>query len=188
MGDRKRKLRRASALGGIVALLSLLLAQISALAQISTDQVPGQPGGTEAPAVQKFKDWEVQCRAPEGSLGPSCFMIQNVTSAEGKPLIIQVTVGRFGPQKILGLLVFVPLSVRLPPGISLQVDRAKAVHYPLERCTPNACRAEIVLDKRTLTRLKRGNIARITFQDGMGRPVKVDVSLAGFTAAFRGLD
>lgn len=188
MEDRIGKLRRVSALGGLVALLWVLPAEDSALAQIPPGQIPGQPGETEAPTVQKFKDWEVQCRAPAGNLSPTCFMVQDVTAVEGEPRIIQVVVGQFGPKKILGLLVFVPLEVRLPPGIRLRVDRTKAVQYPLERCTANACRAEIVLDKKTLARLKRGNIARISFLDGLGRPVKVDVSLAGFTAAFRNLN
>ena len=53
----------------------------------------------------------------------------------------------------------------------------------IEICGRNGCRVRFSIDDKLLNTFKSGNTAEIAFYSGNRKPVKVPISLKGFTAA-----
>ena len=101
--------------------------------------------------------------------------------------MLQVVAGRFGPEKVLGAVIFVPVGVRLPPGIRIQVDDRPQRVIPFEVCDSETCQARAILEGDLLEEFKAGMTGQVNFQNAAGRPRTVPISLKGFTAALRAL-
>ncbi len=137
--------------------------------------------------TQQFEDWTLRCRPASETRPRICRMIQQTVSQDGGKPILQFMVGRFGPEKILGALISVPTSVRLPPGLGIQVDERPLHGYPFEICNPTHCQARAILERDLLDDLKAGLTGHVKFQNAAGQVLIVPVSLKGFSAALRAL-
>jgi invasion protein IalB len=157
------------------------LAAQSAAGQSEADQIRA---GIE---TQKFEDWTLRCQPASKTRPRACRMLQEAVSQDGGKPVLQFMVGRFGPEKILGAVIIVPLDVRLPPGLGIQVDQRPRHTYPFERCDPRSCQARAILDGGLLEDLKAGLRGQVRFQNATGQAVAVPISLKGFTAALRAL-
>lgn len=196
--DSGRKRRRgrvvwppAARIWGLAGVLVGALAITPANAQQQPAQQPAQPQlSQEEPVkaeVKQFKDWALNCAQKQGEPAPSCFMLQNISSKETGQRVLQIVVGHFGPEQRLGALISVPLGIRLPPGISLQIDEEPAILFPLERCNSGSCQAQAALSDALLTSFKAGQKGQVSFVDGTGQTLAVAFSLMGFSAAFKEL-
>jgi len=143
---------------------------------------PSTEPAPKGPDVERFKDWSLQCTQAQADKPSSCFLIHDVFPAEGNVRILQMVVGRFGQDNVLGALFFVPLGIRLPTGLTVQIDQNEPLRLPLERCTTKGCQAQIALADPLLAKFKAGSGGEVTFEDATGRPVAVPFSLQGFTA------
>jgi invasion protein IalB len=135
---------------------------------------------------QQQQDWTLRCELPQGQPPEFCEMRQRVVNQEGERVLLAV-VGPLPQIDKPGLLLVLPLGIALPPGTFLKIDGGPEQPVPVERCEPQGCRIELVLDPELLARLKAGTRALVGFHvyDGQGgRPrVDVPVSLLGFSAA-----
>jgi invasion protein IalB len=137
---------------------------------------------------QVFQDWTVNCQAmPEKPTIEACFIRQNIVETESKEPVMQVAVGYLGADGAPAALVSLPLGIRLPPGVELAVDKEPQGELQFERCLPNGCQVQFLLDDKLLSAFRSGIAGEVTFQDGTGRAVAVPFSLKGFTAAFNSL-
>ncbi len=137
--------------------------------------------------TQHFEDWTLRCRPASETQPRACRMHQQAVAQDGGKPVLQFMVGRFGPEKILGAVIFVPIGVRLPPGLGIQVDERPLHAYPFEICDPRTCQARAVLDGDLLNDLKAGLTGHVKFQNAAGQVLVVPVSLKGFSAALRAL-
>ncbi|MDH3691032.1 MAG: invasion associated locus B family protein [Gammaproteobacteria bacterium] len=135
----------------------------------------------------EFKDWSVRCDQSEQDGARSCYLNQHVRLKSQSKALVDVAVGYFFQPHEPVAIFTLPLGVHLPSGLVVRVDDTKPMRLNIERCDGSGCQAGLVLQERFLTRLKRGNVARIVFQEASGRRVSVPVSLQGFTAAFDSL-
>ncbi len=159
-------------------------APLAAQNEANQDQT-GQ-GGAET-ETQQFEDWTLRCRPASETQPRACRMHQQAVAEEsGKP-VLQFMVGRFGPEKILGAVIYVPIGVRLPPGLGIQVDQRPLHTFSFEICDPKRCQARAVLGGDLLKDLKAGLTGHVKFQNAAGRVAVVQVSLKGFSAALRAL-
>ncbi len=139
------------------------------------------------PETQQFEDWTLRCRLASETQPRSCRIQQNVVAEDsGKPLL-QFLAGRFGPEKVLGAVVSVPIGVRLPPGLGIQVDERPLRVFPFEICDPKCCQARAILEGDLLKDIKAGLTGHVRFQNAAGQVLIVSVSLKGFSAALRAL-
>ena len=53
----------------------------------------------------------------------------------------------------------------------------------IEICGPKGCRVRFSFDDNLMNLFKRGNAAKVTFFGGDQKPIRIPVSLKGFTAA-----
>lgn len=82
--------------------------------------------------------------------------------------------------------VTVPIGRLIPAGIKVKVDDKKEVTIPYTYCFPQSCMAEVQLDDNLVALLKSGSAMSITSTNFQNKPNPVDVTLAGFTAAYDG--
>ena len=167
---------------GLAATLGLAIAVAAgpASGQDQTDQ-------NQKTEDRLIEDWVVRCLPASESQPRTCRMGQSAVATDGGQRLLQVVVGRFGPERLLGAVISVPIGVRLPPGIGLRVDDRKPWSFPFERCSPNGCQVRAVLSEELLQSLKAGLVGYVTFQDATGQPITINFSLKGFTAALREL-
>lgn len=135
----------------------------------------------------KNEDWEVRCAAQDES---RCFIYQLVKDAEGRPLA-EFTLIRLpdGGQAAAGATVVTSLGVLLTKGVVLTIDSGQPLGYPFLYCAPTGCFSRLGLTGATITRMKKGAIAKITVF-GVNAPDKAvagTLSLKGFTASYDAL-
>lgn len=177
--------------GFALLALGLLLAGTAAAQDLGGDSegATGGPAGTErgeAEVVEQYQDWVVRCQPPpEDAFGAGdlCEMYQQVTHEESGQSVMEVVIGYPQGQDQPVALFNLPLGMRLPPGVQLQVDDNEAIRFPVQLCIRNGCRADVQLDAELVGQMRAGTQATITIADPQGRGVQLPVSLLGFTAA-----
>lgn len=151
---------------------------------------PAQQGNTSpdgARTVATHADWTVRCGPNPQNQEEVCYMVQQVTSKETGRGVLQLAIGKFGPEKRDLALITLPLGVRLPPGLAIEVTGRERRTLPFERCLRTGCQAQLLIDDSVLTEFKAGIDGRILFYDLNGNPGALPFSLQGFTAAFAGI-
>jgi invasion protein IalB len=137
--------------------------------------------------TQRFESWTVRCRPASETEPRTCRMHQQLVAQEdGKP-VLRMVVGRFGPENILGAVIVVPIGVRLPPGLGIQIDEGPIRTFPFEICDSSSCQARAVLEADLLKDLKAGLVGTVKFQNAAGQVLGIPVSLKGFSAALKAL-
>ncbi len=144
------------------------------------------PAAAQPSDGQIFKDWRLRCDKADAATPPSCHIFQTVVvSQTGQPFLYVAAgyprEGPGGPTLFLSL----PLGIHLPSGVSLSVDQGQPVPVPVVHCDRDGCHARLALDRRLIKSLQAGLVAQVGFQDGVGQPITVPVSLRGFTAALK---
>lgn len=140
-----------------------------------------------AKTVATHADWTLRCGPNQQTQTEVCYMVQGITSKETGRGVLQLAIGKFGPEKRDLALITLPLGVRLPPGIALEVTGNERRKLPFERCLRNGCQAQLLIDDAVLSEFKAGVDGRILFYDLNGKPGALPFSLQGFTAAFAGI-
>lgn len=148
----------------------------------------GDPAAPEILEIVRdtFGDWQVRC-APDGE---DCFMYQLALDDEQNP-VAEVSLLRLpaGETAVAGVTVVTPLGTLLPPGLGLQIDTNEARQYPFAWCSQVGCFSRFGLDEAAVNGMKRGRSGRLTLLSvgAPDRPVVLEVSLMGFTAAYDSL-
>ncbi len=110
-------------------------------------------------------------------------MFQNVVVKETRQPVLQAVFGYMdGADTPVGVFVL-PLGIYLPPGLTLQIDKGQVYEMALEICGRKGCRVRFGIDDKLLGLFKSGSIAEVAFQNGVRKPMRVPLSLKGFTAA-----
>ena len=148
---------------------------------------------TEAPQngaeieTQNFEDWALRCQPASGTQPKICRIQQNLVAKTSGKSVLHIVAGRFGPEKVLGAVIFVPVGVRLSPGLRIQIDERPPRVFAFEICDSATCQARVVLEGDLLDELKAGLTGQVKFQNAAGKVRSFPVSLKGFTAALRAL-
>lgn len=163
----------------------------------AAEAAPAAPAGGEpaaAPTEEILEvvkathgDWEVRC-APEGA---DCFMYQLAMDSENNP-VAEFSLVRLaeGAGAAAGATVVSPLGTLLPAGVELQIDDGEARRYPFTWCSQVGCFARFGVDDAAITAMKAGTVAKAVLVSvaAPDRPLLLEVSLTGFTAAYDSLE
>ncbi|WP_026091759.1 invasion associated locus B family protein [Blastomonas sp. AAP53] len=170
----------------LVAMASAPLA-----AQTAKPATPAAPAA--APAITPkmgpdgAKPWTAGCKGTGEQ--EICDAVQSlIDEANGKE-VIRVAVARQKTTGKTGLLVKVPLGVRLDTGALMQVDgdKAKAIDkIVFSRCLPEGCIGEKPLLPADVDHLKKANKLELVFLDLEGKPIVINVVTTGLGAALTG--
>jgi invasion protein IalB len=135
------------------------------------------PPHARAP-VRGFADWRLDCTAMP------CVTRTSVAGADGSEVLRLTRVPGDPPL----LAISTPLALYLPDGLALAVGVEPPVALVWRTCSPAGCEARMALTPELSAALRRERQASVTFTPADGVPVRVPVSLIGYTAAIRARD
>ncbi len=149
-----------------------------------------EPAAPAAPApnitVTEHGDWEVGCMTGT----TNCEMQQVAADPQGNPVILARLVKLPADAEAKALAIFnTPLGTLLPTGIRFQIDTSPEATLPFEWCVQEGCVVRLGLRDAEIASMKRGRNVKLTVISiaDPEQPVVVNLSLAGFTAAFDSL-
>jgi invasion protein IalB len=125
--------------------------------------------------VRGFADWRLDCAADP------CIARTGVRGADGSEVLRLARLPGEPPM----LAVSTPLALYLPDGLTLVVGAEPPAALVWRTCGPNGCEARLALTSELAEALRRERKASVTFTPADGVPVRVPVSLIGYTAALR---
>ncbi|MFP9137373.1 invasion associated locus B family protein [Devosia sp. XGJD_8] len=180
-----------------IAVAALMLSPLSAFAQ---DAAPAEAPAAEAPAdapaatdaaaapadaaAAGSQNWLKVCDPlPDGQ--KACIMRQ-VVLANGQFLGSFLLRDDPGQESRLLAVAAVPLGVLLPFGLTWQIDGAKPIRVPYMLCDPTSCATQLVINEQYVNSLKKGGTLKLTAKNRQNQDLTIDITLAGFTAAYDG--
>lgn len=177
--------RTGAALALTVAFGAFAFAQDTATA--TDEQFPVAPAAETGPAeITKAThgDWQIRCTT---AAIEQCVLYQLLKDSNGTP-VVEITMVKLaeGGQAIAGVTAVTPLGTVLSTGFAFQVDSNPARQYPYNWCTPNGCFSRFGLDAASVAQMKSGSAGLVAlFSIGQpDQPIRMKLSLAGFTAGF----
>ena len=154
--------------------------------QPSSDSAAPEDAAVEQ-VVSVHGDWQIRCITANNS----CYMYQLAVDERDIPIAEMEIVRIEGSADaiVAGVTIVTPLKSYLPEGVRVQIDSGNTQRYRYEWCEPRGCLSRFALRSDGLDQFKRGNKARLTVisVESPEPPVILDVSLAGFTAAYNEL-
>ncbi|WP_332698547.1 invasion associated locus B family protein [Devosia sp.] len=178
-----------------IAVAALMLSPLSAYAQ---EAAPAEAPAAEAPAdapaapdaaaptdaAAGSQNWLKVCDPlPDGQ--KACIMRQ-VVLANGQFLGSFLLRDDPGQESRLLAVAAVPLGVLLPFGLTWQIDGAKPIRVPYMLCDPTSCATQLVINEQYVNSLKKGGVLKLTAKNRQNQDLTIDITLAGFTAAYDG--
>ncbi len=167
----------------LVAIAGAALLGISAAHAASEDtkkEAEKKPETKQAQAV-----WSKACNTDPKSKKEICLIGQQLQTNTGQ-FLASVAVREITGESRKLLIISVPPGMLILPGMRVQVDKSKHKEAKYTICFPNACYAELVVDKGFIGQLKKGNQLQLTTLNQQAKPVPFKLSLAGFTKTYDG--
>lgn len=160
-----------------------LSAQTAPKAEAPKAAAPSTPAPS-TPTANAAKPWTSGCKGTgEAEI---CDAVQSlVDEANGKE-VIRVAIAKQKTTGKTGLLVKVPLGVRLDTGALVQIDgdQAKGIDkIVFSRCLPEGCIGEKPLAAADMANLKKATKLELVFLDLEGKPIVINVVPTGLGTA-----
>nr|WP_111300943.1 invasion associated locus B family protein [Paracoccus saliphilus] len=131
-------------------------------------------------------DWTIRCiRAGEGK--DPCEMYKLLTDEDDNAVAELTLIPLSNGNVAAGATVVAPLETDLIEGLGFQVNGGEMRGYPFSFCAPVGCVSRLGFTEAELNGLKRGREATVQllpFGGDPNKPVRLVMSLTGFTAAF----
>lgn len=137
-----------------------------------------------------YSDWELRCVLTEDGKDP-CQMYQLLMDQVGNPVAeINLFPLESGGLAVAGATIVTPLETLLTEQITMQIDDKASKRYPFSWCSQIGCFARIGFTGEELQSLKDGAMAKVSIVPvaAANQNVVLTMSLAGFTAAFKGVN
>ncbi|WP_082092489.1 invasion associated locus B family protein [Devosia epidermidihirudinis] len=173
------------------AVAALMLSPLAAFAQ---DAAPAAAPAAEAPAEAAAAPAAAGAAAPQNWLkvcdplpdGQKACIMRQVVLANGQFLGSFLLRDDPGQESRLLAVAAVPLGVLLPFGLTWQIDGAKPVRVPYMLCDPTSCATQLVINEQYVNSLKKGGKLKLTAKNRQNEDLTIEITLAGFTAAYDG--
>ena len=179
---------RKPLIAGLTAVALMMSPMSAAFAQDAAAPAADAPAADAAPAAaaatpgSASQNWLKVCDPlPDGQ--KACIMRQ-VVLANGQFLGSFLLRDDPGQESRLLAVAAVPLGVLLPFGLTWQIDGAKPVRVPYMICDPTSCATQLVINEQYVNSLKRGNTLKLTAKNRQNEDLTIEITLAGFTAAY----
>lgn len=160
------------------ALVAATVVSGAALAQDAKAPAAAAP---KTPAIT----WVKICNEDPKSKKKLCMVAQELRAETGQ-FLASVALRELEGQKRKSLVIAITPGMLLKPGLSIQIDKGKQSKGGYGICFPNACYSEIVVNENYVAQMKKGAKLSLTTLNQQAQPVRFDLTLSGFTAAYDG--
>lgn len=161
-----------------VSTLMAGMMSVPALAEGSASTLPGGASSLQ----ETYQDWQVSCVQQQAD--KRCALSQQQRQRNGQNVLsIELTTIAEAAEAD-GILVL-PFGLLLSNGATLQIDDATpGSALPFSTCLPAGCLVPLAFDGNMLAAMRKGTALNISAAaSGTNQPVRLRVSLAGFSAA-----
>jgi len=183
---------RSSSMGGLAALLGLLLMQSAGTTGYAQPAQPGGPATSEKPAEPesaprgqrvasgiKYGDWRKVCFKTPGT-NMVCRTTISGTFETGQSAIRIDLIERDGGAARLQL--FLPVGLYLQAGVKLTLDQGTTYRIPYVWCLTNTCIAADVADPKLIEEMESGQKLLLEVVDSSVLTVSTSLPLNRFRA------
>jgi len=145
---------------------------------------------------ESYRDWVLDCAPGTGQDAPParrCEIAQDVYTADTDRRVLRMALAREGDASLAGgarVALVTPFGVRVADGVGISAGSGEAAaraRVDFLTCLQGGCVATGALDPVMLDALQVADAATITMNSTGGDTVRLDLSLAGFAAAWRRL-
>ena len=138
---------------------------------------------------ETHQDWTTRCLKAEQGKDP-CELYQLLKDGDGNSVAEMTMIPLRNSEVAAGATLVAPLETDLVQGLGFAVGTAEPRGYPFNFCAPVGCVSRMGFTQAELDGMKRGANATVTllpFGADRENPVRLTLSLSGFTAAFDAL-
>lgn len=171
------------------AIYGVLLAAMAVQMQMTT-VARSQETEIQIPTTlsETYDAWTVQCaNTMEGEQARrTCQMSQELLQQESRQRLLLFAITKKGESSAKATLIM-PFGLLLSEGVRVQIAEKELVRSAYRTCLPAGCIAEFDLPDASIEQLKTADTASVLMTVHTGQPMKTDVSLKGFAAAYRRL-
>lgn len=163
-----------------VAAVVLASAPFAAQSAFAQDAAPAAkaPSGQNSP-------WLKFCNEDPKSNKQLCAITQEMQAETGQ-FLASISLRELEGAKRKALVVAITPGMLLRHGLTLQIDKGKQIKGTFSICFPNACFSDLAVDDTFVAQMKKGATISITALNQQAQPVRFDLTLSGFTAAYDG--
>lgn len=161
----------------------------------AADPAQGQAAADAEPQVGQYyvkatnTAWTTRCLKADQGKDP-CELYQLLRDGEGNSVAEMTLIPLRNTEAAAGATLVAPLETDLVQGLGFAVGSGEARGYPFSFCAPVGCVSRLGFTQAEVDAMKRGSEATISllpFGGDRENPVRLTLSLAGFTAAFDAL-
>jgi len=128
--------------------------------------------------------WLSTCQGPGRAAELECQMEQRAVISGSGQLIGSITIRVPSQTRKPVLMIRGPLGLSLAGGVTVDVDDASPLALPLQTCDAGGCYAGAPVSDELLAAMFKGQKLNVTFQNLNKEPIKLPMSLAGFSATY----
>ena len=167
--------------------VALPLCLVAALLVSSSTRPRAQPPADELPGGaqslnEQHGDWVVRCTIPSGKVRCSLSQSQVRQNDHRRVLSIDLAVGATRSE-VSGALVM-PFGLRLSAGVDLLIDDKVMLSAPFSTCLQMGCLVPLKFGAKEVSAMSAGQkLAVAAVIEDSGKPIKLTISLKGFTSA-----
>ncbi|CAA6604162.1 conserved exported hypothetical protein [Rhodospirillaceae bacterium LM-1] len=159
-----------------------IIAATAALSLAAPAVMAADPSSAAKP--QQFEKWEVTCEKHAVAKVERCIVTQVQTLKAGGPKLIQVTIGRLGPQGEPVIVTALPLGIFIPGGATLKIEGMAPIPLTITQCTAVGCMAQAQLSDQTLATMSEAKRMVVSVQPvGAVQPLDINLQTEGMKAA-----
>lgn len=135
-----------------------------------------------------YQDWRLACPADKEAKA-SCELASDIVDPKSGTKLAQLMMGQDATKtdKKEVLIVTVPLTVLIAPGVGLQFG-SETQTYPYVTCVPSGCIAMVPVDDKLLASLASAKSMSLVVAAENGRTVPLPVSVQGYADAIKALN
>ncbi len=144
--------------------------------------LPGSLVDDSTAKQQAVPTWLVTCDNRGNASQLTCSISQTVSNAQTAQRIVSARIEAAQGQERLFLSL--PHGLDLLSGVSLSVDGGASTRIAIETADANGSYTSLALGPDLVSSMKAGNTLAVEMVAANGQPVKLELSLAGFTDAY----
>ena len=136
---------------------------------------------------ETYDAWTVQCANQQqgDSSQRICQMSQELLQQKTRQRVLTFAIGMTTEGSKATLVL--PFGLLLSEGVRVQIAEEEVLQGAYRTCLPTGCLAEIEFPKAAIEKFESAEAASVLMTANSGQPVKTDISLKGFSAAYRRL-
>jgi len=141
----------------------------------------GAASGGDVARMSFYNDWRLVCPADKDEKA-SCGMTADLVDPRSGTKLAQLALGSQPGKTDEELVISVPLTVLIPPGVGLQIG-SDTKTYPYQTCVATGCVSIVKVDDALLKSLDGASSAALVVTAQNGRSVSLPVSVKGYSDA-----